>query len=117
MLPTSYSLPSLGSLAAHGFGLFLAVQIGMAAGFGFGEDGNTRELLRAVSIYVLLIPAISSALLARSVGEFHRLADLRQQPGALAVALAVLTPPIATGGVLLALALTQIGTAGQQLVV
>ncbi len=47
-LPTSYSLPVLGSLAAHGFGMFLAVQIGMAAGFGFGEDGNTRELLRAV---------------------------------------------------------------------
>jgi hypothetical protein len=112
-LPTSYSLPVLGSLAAHGFGLFLAVQIGMAAGFGFGEDGNTREFLRIVSIYLLLIPAISSTLLARSVGEFHRLADLRQQPGALAVALAVLTPPIATGGVLLALALTQIGTAGQ----
>ncbi len=77
-LPTSYSLPTLGSLAAHGFGLFLAVQIGMAAGFGFGEDGNTREFLRGLSIYLLLIPAISSALLARSAGGFHQLADLRQ---------------------------------------
>ena len=112
-LPTSYSLPMLGSLAAHGFGLFLAAQIGMAAGFGFGEDGNTRELLRAVSIYVLLIPAISSALLARRVGEFHRLSDLRDHPGALAMALAALTPPIVTGGVLLTLAIIQISTAGQ----
>ena len=81
MVPTSYSLPMLGSLAAHGFGLFLAAQIGMAAGFGFGEEGNTREFLRGLSIYVLLIPAISSALLARRVGEFHRLSDLRQNFG------------------------------------
>jgi len=58
-LPTSYSLPVLGTLAAHGFGLFLAVQIGMAAGFGFGEEGYTREFLRIVSIYLLLVPAIS----------------------------------------------------------
>ena len=69
-LPTSYSLPMLGSLAAHGFGLFLAVQIGMAAGFGFGEEGNTREFLRIVSIYLLLVPAISSTtLLARYAEE------------------------------------------------
>jgi len=41
------------------------------------------------------------------------LADLRQRPGALAVALAVLTPPVVTGGVLLALAIIQISTAAQ----
>ena len=112
-MPTSYSLPVLGSLAAHGFGLFLGVQIGMAAGFGFGEDGNTREFLRGLSIYLLLIPAISSALLARYARGFHQLADLRQHPGALAVALAVLTAPVVTGGVLIALAIIQISTAAQ----
>ena len=83
MLPTSYSLPMLGSLAAHGFGLLLAVQFGMAASFGFGEEGDTREFLRVVVFYLLLVPAISSTLLARHVGEFHRLSDLRQHFGAL----------------------------------
>ncbi len=113
-MPTSYSLPMLGSLDAHGFGLFLGVQIGMAAGVGFGEDGNTREFLRIVSIYLLLIPAISSALLARYAGRFHHLADLlRQLRGALSVALAVLIAPVVTGGVLLLLAIIQISTAAR----
>ena len=83
------------------------------AGFGFGEEGNTREFLRGLSIYLLLIPAISSTLLARRVGELHRLADLRQRPGALAVALAVLSPPVALGGVLITLAVIQINSAAQ----
>jgi len=112
-LPTSYSLAMLGSLAAHGFGLFLGVQMGMAAGFGFGEEGNTREFLRGLSIYLLLIPSISSTLLTRRVGEVHRLSDLRQRPGVLAVPLAVLTPPLVTGGVLITLAIIQISTAAQ----
>ena len=111
MLPTSYSLPSLGSLAAYGFSLFMAVQIGMAVGNGFGEEGATREFLRAMSIYVLLVPAISSALLARHVRGFHQLADLRQHPGSLAVAFAVLTPPVVIGVVLITLAIIQIFTA------
>ena len=33
ILSISYSLPTLGSLAVHGFGLFLAVQIGVAEPF------------------------------------------------------------------------------------
>ncbi len=42
---------------------------------------------------------------------FHRLSDLRDHPGALAVALAVLTPPVTLGGVLITLAIIQISTA------
>ena len=108
ILPTSFSLPSLFSLVAHGFGFFIAVLIGAAVSFGFGEGGNTREFLRFVGIYVLLIPAIASVLLARHVGGFQQLSDLRRYPGALAVAWAVLTPPVVVGGVLIALALIQI---------
>ncbi len=85
----------------------------MAAGFGFGEEGNTREFLRIVSIYLLLIPAISSTLLARYAGGFRQLTDRRQRHGALAVALAALTPPVTTGGVLITLAIIQISTAAQ----
>ena len=113
VLPASYSIPSLVSLAAHGFGLFLAVQFAMAASFGFGERGNTRELLRIVVLYLLLVPAISSSLLARHAGGFQRLAALRQHPGALATAIAVLSPPVATGVVLITLAISQIFTAAE----
>jgi hypothetical protein len=105
---TSFSLPSLFSLVAHGFGFFIAVLIGAAVSFGFGEGGNTSEFLRFIGIYVLLIPAIASGLLARHVRGFQQSSDLRRYPGALAVAWAVLTPPVVVGVVLIALALIQI---------
>ncbi len=66
-----------------------------------------------MSIYLLLIPAISSALLAHHVGRFHQLADLRQHTGAMVVAFAVLTPPLVAGMVLNTLAIIQIFKAAE----
>lgn len=100
LLPISFGLLGLGSLAVRVFGfmfmlgslLFVAVTI-----LGFGPGGPAVHLLVA---YIVFAVPIAQMLIARMIGQFERLADLRGYPVARATAYLVLALPIVIGLVL-----------------
>ncbi len=95
----SLSAGGLGSLAAYGFGLLLALAVLGFAGSGGGEE-NQRAAFTLLPLYALVAVPAAGLLIARLGGRFERLSDLRGRWPLLAAALAVLAIPVALGVVL-----------------
>ncbi len=78
----------------HALGLFLLVPA--AAGILSVAGGAALIIMPNV---IVAMP-IAFMLIARSVGRFERLSDLRENRGAMATALAVLALPVVLGAIL-----------------
>jgi len=97
ILPFELSLGGLGTALLYGIGLLFAFSILGAVGSGFGEGGNKALLFTFLPAYVLLVVPAASFLIARTVGPFGRLSDLRAHQSALAAAICVVVLPLVAG--------------------